>query len=132
MIRYDDLDNQAVMKMVKDGIPEDAIIQEIRTNPGQFDLSAEAVGSLKKAGVSDPVIAAMRAGVVPPSKVAPTAPPPRPVSPPAPRVVAKMEPPPSPAPAPRDPVRATPPPTPAPPAGPSISRTGVQPAPPGR
>ena len=55
----DALTNDAVVKMVKAGLPESVIIQKIRTSERKFDTSAESLIKLKGAGVPDKVIEAM-------------------------------------------------------------------------
>ena len=55
------LTNDGVVKMVKAGLPESVIIQKIRTSEKKLDTSADALISLKRAGVPDKVIEAMLA-----------------------------------------------------------------------
>jgi len=72
VISYDRLDNQAVLKMLQDGIPEEAIIAEIRSVRGHFDISDAALEELKQAGASTEVIQAIReAAASPPAPLSP-------------------------------------------------------------
>lgn len=62
------LDDAAIGKLVKAGIGEQTIVAMINEQPGKYDLSADDMAALKKAGVSDRILAAMvvRAGTKPP------------------------------------------------------------------
>ena len=53
------LDNETILKLVKAGIGEDVIINMVNQQPGKYAVSADDVIALKKAGVSDKVVAAM-------------------------------------------------------------------------
>jgi hypothetical protein len=53
------LNNDAVMKMVTAGLGEDVIVSMINTQPGNYPLTPDNLIALKKAGVSDKIIAAM-------------------------------------------------------------------------
>src|ERR1700688_5062671 len=53
------LTNDDVVKMVKGGLPEDIIVSAIQAAATNFDISADALISLKNAGVTQPVMAAM-------------------------------------------------------------------------
>ena len=55
------LTNADVIKMVKGGVPESTIISSIQSSPTKFDLSVAALTGLRKAGVSEKIIEAMRA-----------------------------------------------------------------------
>jgi hypothetical protein len=55
------LTNDAVIKMVKAGLPESVVIQKIQTSQKRFDTSTDGLIKLKGAGVSDKVIEAMMA-----------------------------------------------------------------------
>ena len=55
------IDNDAIMKMSKAGLDDAVIIQTIQTQPGHYDTSPDTLISLKNAGVSQQVIAAMQA-----------------------------------------------------------------------
>jgi hypothetical protein len=55
------IDNDAIMKMSKAGLDDAVIIQTIQTQPGHYDTSPDMLISLKNAGVSQEVIAAMQA-----------------------------------------------------------------------
>lgn len=75
------LTNDAIVKMVKSGLPESVIVQKIRTSQKEFDTSADALIKLKGAGVPDKVIEAMMAPAAGPGTAA--APPPVVVATPA-------------------------------------------------
>jgi hypothetical protein len=51
--------NDSVLKMVQMGFPEDMIVTAINHSPGTYDTSINGLISLKKAGVSDSIAAAM-------------------------------------------------------------------------
>jgi hypothetical protein len=51
--------NDTVVKLVKAGLGDDAVIAKIRSSKTQFDLSADGLIALKGAGVSSAVMAAM-------------------------------------------------------------------------
>jgi hypothetical protein len=51
--------NDDVVKMVKGGLPEDTIVSAIQASATHFDISADALISLKNAGVTQPVMGAM-------------------------------------------------------------------------
>jgi hypothetical protein len=53
------MDNDSVMKMAKAGLGDDLVIETINTQPGQYVVDANALVTLKGAGVSDRVITAM-------------------------------------------------------------------------
>jgi hypothetical protein len=53
------LNNDSVIKLVKSGLSDDTVSNIIQTQPGKYSLSTEDIGNLRKAGVSDKVIAAM-------------------------------------------------------------------------
>ncbi len=53
------LTNDSIVKLVKQGLPEDSIINLINTRPVQFSFAASAVAALQKAGVSEKIISAM-------------------------------------------------------------------------
>ena len=55
------IDNDAIIKMSKADLDDGVIIQTIQTQPGHYDTSPDALISLKSAGVSQQVIAAMQA-----------------------------------------------------------------------
>jgi hypothetical protein len=74
------LRNDSIIKLVRSGLSEDVIVNVVKTQPGQYSLSAEDLLSLKRAGVSEKIIAAMQnkmaTGPTPAPKVpAPVAPP---------------------------------------------------------
>jgi len=51
--------NDSVVRMVKAGLSDDLIVQTITQQPGQYTTDADALVSLKQAGVSERVIQAM-------------------------------------------------------------------------
>ncbi|WP_433965808.1 hypothetical protein [Tunturiibacter gelidiferens] len=53
------MNNDSVVKMVKAGLGDDLILQTINTQPGKYITDADALVTLKTAGLSDRVIAAM-------------------------------------------------------------------------
>jgi hypothetical protein len=53
------MDNDSVMKMAKAGLGDELIVETINTQPGKYVTDAEALVTLKTAGVSDRVITAM-------------------------------------------------------------------------
>ena len=53
------LNNDSVIKLVKSGLSEDHIANIVETQPGNYSLGTEEIGALRKAGVSDRIIAAM-------------------------------------------------------------------------
>ncbi len=53
------LNNESVVKLVKAGLREDVIIGMVELQPSQYSLTPDDLIGLKKAGVSDKVIAAM-------------------------------------------------------------------------
>lgn len=55
------IDNETILKMAKAGLDDTVIVQTIQTQPGHYDTSPEDLIGLKKAGVSQRVIAAMQA-----------------------------------------------------------------------
>ena len=55
------IDNDAIIKMSKAGLDDKVIVQTIQTQPGHYDTSPDNLISLKNAGVSEQVIAAMQA-----------------------------------------------------------------------
>jgi len=69
--------NDAIIKMVKAGLGEDLVLSSITAQPGNFTTSADDLIALKKAGVSDKIIAAIiakgTAGAVPAGPATPAA-----------------------------------------------------------
>jgi hypothetical protein len=53
------LNNASVIKMVKAGLSAEIVVAAVRAQPGHYDLSPDGLIALKKAGASDPIIAAM-------------------------------------------------------------------------
>ena len=76
--------NKDVIKLAQAGIPENLIVQKIQSSKTKFDTSVDGLLELKKAGVSDNLIAfIMNPGAAPPPASPPPAAPPAPVTPPA-------------------------------------------------
>jgi len=69
------LNNDAVIKLIKSGLPDDLVITTINASPGGYDTSADGLIALKTAGVSDKVVAAIIAKASAPAEVAPATPP---------------------------------------------------------
>jgi hypothetical protein len=59
LIAQQPLNNDAVIKLAKAGLTDDLIITTINANAGNFDTSTDGLIALKKAKVSDKVVAAM-------------------------------------------------------------------------
>jgi hypothetical protein len=106
--------NDSIIKMVKNGLSDDMIINYINTQPGNYDTSPDGVIALHTAGASDKVVMAIMAKAA----SAPPPAPPAPAPPPAPEAPAPTPPPPAVAPAPAAPAPPAPPVAPAPPAQP--------------
>jgi hypothetical protein len=53
------LDNPAIGKLIQDGVGEQTIVAMIGRQPGKYALSSDDMIALKKAGVSDKILAAM-------------------------------------------------------------------------
>jgi hypothetical protein len=72
------LNNDSVIKMVKAGLTDDAIVATINANPGAYDASPDGLIALKQAGVSNKVIDAIVAKSTDsaPDSAQPSAPPP--------------------------------------------------------
>lgn len=75
------LDDATIEKLVKADIGEQTILAMINNQPGKYALSSDDMIVLKKAGVSDKILAAMivRNGTVNLSSATPAEPPPVPV-----------------------------------------------------
>jgi hypothetical protein len=54
-----DVDNARIIEMTRKGLGDDVIIARIKASATKFDLSDDDLANLKKAGVSDSVVAAM-------------------------------------------------------------------------
>ena len=79
------LNNDSIIKMVKAGLTDDAIVATINANPGAYDASPDGLIALKQAGVSNKVIDAIAAksSASAPDSAQPSAPPaPEPPAPP--------------------------------------------------
>jgi hypothetical protein len=61
------LSNDSVIKMVKAGLDDNTIVTMIQSQPGQYNLSADALVALKNDGVSDKLLGAMAARNAQPS-----------------------------------------------------------------
>jgi hypothetical protein len=70
------LDDAAIRKLVQSGVGEQAIVAMIGQQPGRYALSSDDLIALKKAGVSDKILAAMivRNGAANAASAAPAAP----------------------------------------------------------
>ncbi len=53
------MNNDTVLRMVRAGLGDDLIVQTINTQPGSYIVGPDDLIALKKAGVSEPVLAAM-------------------------------------------------------------------------
>ena len=53
------LTNDSIVKLVKEGLPEDSIINLLDTRPERFSFARDAIAALQKAGVSEKIISAM-------------------------------------------------------------------------
>jgi hypothetical protein len=53
------LTSESVVTLVKAGVDEDTLVGIVTSQPGRYELSKDALISLKQAGVSDKIIAAM-------------------------------------------------------------------------
>jgi hypothetical protein len=53
------LTNASIVKMSKAGLPDDVIIATITASPGSYDMTPDGLVALKKAAISDKVIAAV-------------------------------------------------------------------------
>ncbi len=79
------LNNDSVIKMVKAGLTDDAIVATINANPGAYDSSPDGLIALKQAGVSNKIIDAIvaKSTTSAPDSAQPSAPaPPEPPAPP--------------------------------------------------
>ncbi len=50
LVAQEILNNEAIIKMVKAGVPDEVIVEMIRTRPGRYSLSPDDVIELKKQG----------------------------------------------------------------------------------
>jgi hypothetical protein len=55
------IDNDTIIRMSKAGLGDDVLLQTIQLQPGRYDTNPDDLIALRKAGVSDRVIAAMQA-----------------------------------------------------------------------
>ncbi len=53
------LANEMIVRMVQEGLPSQAILARIRTQPCRFDVSAEGTSALRRHNVPEPLIHAM-------------------------------------------------------------------------
>jgi len=100
------LNNDTVIKMVKNGLSDDVIITNINALPGNYDISIDGQMALKSAGASDKVVQAIvvkaasapptapaaPAPPLPPTAPAPPPPPPAPAAPASPAPIAPVPP----------------------------------------
>ncbi len=61
------LDNDSVMKLVRAGLSEDAVVRIVETQPGNYSTGPDDLVSMRKAGVTDRIIAAMNGKETPES-----------------------------------------------------------------
>jgi hypothetical protein len=61
VVRVHLIDNQTILRMAKAGLGDDVLIQTIQLQPGHYDTTPDDLITLKQAGLSDRVIAAMQA-----------------------------------------------------------------------
>ena len=54
-----ELDNASIIKMVKAGLSAEIVVATVRSQPGHYDVTADGLIALKKAGATDPIISAM-------------------------------------------------------------------------
>ena len=66
-IAQEPLSNESIQKMAKAGLGDDVIVSMIQNQPGHYDLNPDTLVSLKNAGLSDKVLAAMAAKNVAPA-----------------------------------------------------------------
>jgi len=68
-----EMNNDAVIKLLKAGLSDDLIVTTINASPGKFDLSADALTALRNAGADSKVISAvlMKSAPGPPPPPAP-------------------------------------------------------------
>src|SRR5580765_8212842 len=72
-----------IVKLSKDGFPEDVIIARIKKYGKPFDLSTEEMGELRRLGISDSVIKTLidpSQPYIPPPRPDPAPPPPKPIA----------------------------------------------------
>lgn len=62
-----ELNNESIEKMARSGLGDDVIVSMIQSQPGKYDLTPDAMISLKADGVSDRVLAAMATKGGPPA-----------------------------------------------------------------
>ncbi len=59
LIAQQEMNNEAILKMVKAGLSGDIVAATVSAQPGHYDISPDALIALKKAGASDKIISAM-------------------------------------------------------------------------
>lgn len=69
-----DMDNAAVIKLLKAGLSDDLIVTTIDASPGKYDTSADALTALRNAGADSKVISAVLMKSAPGAPPAPAAP----------------------------------------------------------
>ena len=84
LLAQQQLNNESILKLHKAGLGEDMIVNMVNTQPGQYAVAVDDVVALKRAGVSENVIAAMMSknGAPPANSLPATAPPAQPAPPP--------------------------------------------------
>ncbi|MDR3751446.1 MAG: hypothetical protein P4K94_08180 [Terracidiphilus sp.] len=75
------LNNDSVIKLVKAGLSDDLIVSTINAQAGSYDTSTDGLITLKTAGVSDKVVAAIVAKAAAPPTAPVPVPPPAPIAP---------------------------------------------------
>ncbi len=61
LLAQQELSNDSVIKMTKAGLSADIVAASVKSQPGHYDVSADGLIALKKAGVGDAVISAILA-----------------------------------------------------------------------
>ena len=73
LFAQEDMNNAAVIKLLKAGLSDDLIVNTIDASPGKYDTSADALDALRNAGADSKVISAvlMKSAPGPPPAPAP-------------------------------------------------------------
>ncbi len=59
LLAQEDMNNAAVIKLLKVGLSDDQIASIVNTSPGKYDTSADGLDALRTAGADSPVISAV-------------------------------------------------------------------------
>ncbi len=59
LVAQQELTNESVIKMTKAGLSAEIVASSVKSQPGHYDISADGLIALKKAGVGDAVISAI-------------------------------------------------------------------------